>query len=156
MRIEEFDRAPEAAAQALLRSCVDIDSWIDALVAARPFGTSPALLERARALAADWTGVEVTAALADHPRIGDTPTALSRREQAGVNDDLVGRLADGNRRYEERFGRIYLVRAAGRTGEEMLELLEQRLGNDPATELDVTHGQLAEIALLRLEGHLTP
>jgi len=155
MRIEEFDTAPAEAAEALLRSCVDIDSWIDALVAGRPFDTASALLERARELATDWTGAEVTAALADHPRIGEKPTALSRREQSGVSDGLADRLADGNRRYEERFGRIYLVRAAGRTGEEMLEFLEQRLDNDPATELDVTHGQLAEIALLRLEGHLT-
>ncbi|RJS46585.1 2-oxo-4-hydroxy-4-carboxy-5-ureidoimidazoline decarboxylase [Nocardioides cavernaquae] len=156
MRIEEFDAAPAATAEALLRSCVDIDSWIDSLVAARPFGTAPALLERARELATAWTGVEVTAALAEHPRIGEKPTALSRREQSGVSEELADRLAEGNRRYEERFGRIYLVRAAGRTGEEMLGLLEERLGNDLATELDVTHGQLAEIALIRLEGHLTP
>ena len=67
----------------------------------------------------------MTAALADHPRIGERPTgagaaaAMSGREQAGVDpadDELRRRLADGNRRYEERFGRIYLVRAAGRSG----------------------------------------
>ena len=103
MRIEEFDTAPDEAAEALLRSCVDIDSWVGALVAERPFDTTSALLERARELAAGWTGAEVTAALADHPRIGEKPTALSRREQSGVSDELADRLADGNRRYEERF-----------------------------------------------------
>jgi 2-oxo-4-hydroxy-4-carboxy-5-ureidoimidazoline decarboxylase len=34
----------------------------------------------------------------------------------------------------------------------MLALLEERLGNDPETELEVTRGQLAEIAHLRLAG----
>ena len=64
--------------------------------------------------------------------------------------DLAERLRAGNAAYEERFGRIYLVRAKGRSGEELLALLEQRLGNDPATELEVTRQQLGEIALLRL------
>ncbi|OMQ15380.1 hypothetical protein A7K94_0209900, partial [Modestobacter sp. VKM Ac-2676] len=70
--------------------------------------------------------------------------------------ELQRRLAEGNRRYEARFGRIYLVRAAGRTGPELLDLLEQRLTNDPTTELAVTRAQLAEIALLRLKGLLEP
>ena len=34
--------------------------------------------------------------------------------------------------------------------EELLALLDERLGNDPATEDAVVRGQLAEIALLRL------
>lgn len=156
MRIDEFDTAPGESVATLLRSCVGIDSWVAALTSGRPFRTRSALLDRARDLAAGWTYAEVAAALADHPRIGEKPTPLSRREQSGVSADLADRLADGNRRYEKRFDRIYLVRAAGRTGEEMLELLEQRLANDEATELEVTRGQLAEIALLRLEGHLTP
>ena len=58
---------------------------------------------------------------------------------------------EANRRYEERFDRIYLVRAAGRTAAEMLALLEQRLTHDDATELAVTKQQLTEIAMLRLE-----
>ncbi|WP_263970127.1 2-oxo-4-hydroxy-4-carboxy-5-ureidoimidazoline decarboxylase [Zafaria cholistanensis] len=59
-----------------------------------------------------------------------------------------------NRRYEERFGRIFLIRAAGRTGADMLARLHERLGNDPATEARVRAGQLAEIALLRLEAQV--
>ena len=100
-------------------------------------------------------------ALADHPRIGERPSGLGRRRRdvalasrpasTPTDADALDRLADGNRRYEERFGRIYLVRAAGRTAAEMLDLLEQRLTNDPATELGVTKGQLAEIATLRLK-----
>ncbi len=100
-------------------------------------------------------------ALADHPRIGERHAGAgssaehSQREQAGVDPDdgaVAARLAAGNRAYEETFDRIYLVRAAGRSAEDILALLEQRLTNDPATELEVTAGELREIAALRLRG----
>ena len=165
MLIAEFDDLPAPDAAAVLRPCADVHSFVDALVAGRPHGTVAALLAAARAQASTWSDAEVEAALADHPRIGERPSgagasaALSGREQAGVDPadgGLQQRLAEGNRRYEERFGRIYLVRAAGRTGPELLGLLEQRLTNDPDTERAVTRGQLAEIALLRLEGTVHP
>ena len=90
--------------------------------------------------------------------IGQAPTgkdkeaASSRREQAGVAADpeLALALAEGNRAYEERFDHVYLVRAAGRSGQEMLALLNERLGNDPTVERDVVRQQLAEITSLRL------
>lgn len=43
------------------------------------------------------------------------------------------------------------MRAKGRSGAELLALLEERLDNDPADELAVTKQQLGEIALLRME-----
>jgi OHCU decarboxylase len=60
-------------------------------------------------------------------------------------------LVAGNQEYEDRFGYIFLVRAAGRSAEEMLGLLRERLGNDPAIELRVAAGQQAEITALRLQ-----
>ena len=80
---------------------------------------------------------------------------MSGDEQAGVDPhdaEVRRRLAEGNAAYEERFDRIYLVRAAGRSAEEILALLEERLTNDPDTEIAATSDQLREIALLRLEG----
>lgn len=165
MRIAEFDALADGEAATLVRRCADIPSFAAAVAGGRPYGSVDALLAAARERAGTWTDAEVDAALADHPRIGERPAGtgpsarLSGREQAGVDPgdaDLRRRLAAGNRRYEQRFGRIYLVRAAGRTGPELLDLLEQRLANDPATERAVTRAQLAEIALLRLEGLVTP
>jgi len=65
------------------------------------------------------------------------------------------KLADGNRAYEDRFGWIFLIRAAGRSAEEMLAALTTRMQNDPATEFRVAVDQLREIARLRLEKLLT-
>ncbi|MDP2773476.1 MAG: 2-oxo-4-hydroxy-4-carboxy-5-ureidoimidazoline decarboxylase [Nocardioides sp.] len=164
MRLADFNTADADEASALVRAWADIPSWVAAVTAGRPYGDVAALRAAAASYADGWTPDEVTAALADHPRIGERSTgsgasaAMSRSEQAGVpeDDDMSGRLAEGNRRYEERFGRIYLVRAKGRTAEEMLALLEERLRNDPDAELLVTMGQLKEIAMLRLDDSVTP
>jgi 2-oxo-4-hydroxy-4-carboxy-5-ureidoimidazoline decarboxylase len=159
--LAEFNAMPAAEAAGLVRPCADIGSWVDAVVAARPYADLESLLDHADARAREWSDVEVERALADHPRIGERPRGtgrsarLSRDEQAGVDGQDTGlreRLAAGNATYEERFGRIFLVRAAGRSTEEILALLEERLDNDPQTELAVTAGQLREIAVLRLKG----
>lgn len=161
MRLDELNALPREEAAAALRPCVDIDSWLRGVVDRRPYADRSDLLARADELARAWTPDEVERALADHPRIGErhagtgASAQLSGREQAGVDPhdaEVQRRLAAGNAAYEERFGRIYLVRAAGRTAEEILALLEERLENDPDAEIAVTAGQLREIALLRLEG----
>ena len=160
MQLTEFNTMDAAEAAATIRPCVGIASWVDALVDGRPYSDLDALLIVADALARSWTGEQVEAALADHPRIGEqhpgskASAAMSQREQSGVGRDaeISARLAAGNAAYERRFDRIFLVRAAGRDAEEILALLEQRLENDPVTELGVTAGQLREIAVLRLKG----
>ena len=164
MRLEELNAMTAAEADAALRPCVDIDSWVDALVAGRPYDAVADVLAVADLQARSWSPAEVEKALADHPRIGErhsgsgASATMSQGEQSGVDPhdaEVQRRLAEGNEAYEERFDRIYLVRAAGRSAEEILALLEQRLTNDPDTELAVTAGQLREIAVLRLEGLLS-
>ena len=103
---------------------------------------------------------ELEAALAHHPRIGEqadggsTEAALSRSEQASlaIDDDVQRQLAEGNRAYEQRFGRVFLIRAAGRSSTEILDKLQTRLGNSPDTEDEVVADQLRQIALIRLAG----
>jgi 2-oxo-4-hydroxy-4-carboxy-5-ureidoimidazoline decarboxylase len=101
--------------------------------------------------------VELAVALAGHPRIGERSgaghAASSAREQALVITSAVATLealADGNREYEQRFGHVYLVCASGRSGEELLAVLQNRLTNDPATEQAVTRTELGRINRLRL------
>ncbi len=161
MTIDDFNALGLAEVRALLEGCAKIPEWAAAVGAARPYADAEALHLRAAALADTWTDDQVKHALADHPRIGERHSEEgagaehSAREQAGVDPqdvDVQARLLAGNRAYEERFDRIYLVRAAGRSAEEILALLEERLTNDPATERGVTADQLREIAALRLRG----
>ncbi|MGN7252151.1 2-oxo-4-hydroxy-4-carboxy-5-ureidoimidazoline decarboxylase [Arthrobacter sp. SAFR-014] len=161
MKLAEFNAADRDAANAVLRPCIDVPRWVDQIAAARPFASREELLDGARAAAAPFTPDEVAGAMAHHPRIGERPAAqtteaaMSRSEQAGVDPADTGvadALARGNRAYEEKFGRVFLMRAAGRTAPEILAALNERLANTPAQEDAIVAQQLREIALLRLEG----
>ena len=70
---------------------------------------------------------------------------------AGAPTEVLRALAEGNRRYEEKFGYIFIVCATGKTAGEMLDLLHQRLGNSPEQELRIAAGEQEKITCLRLE-----
>ena len=131
------------------------------VLAGRPYPSADALVTRSEEVTRALPWEEVAAALAAHPRIGDrvegasAEAAASRREQgsmAGADDDVRAALVEGNRAYEERFDRVFLVRAAGRTPAEMLAELRRRLGNDEAAERAEVVEQLAQITGLRVAG----
>lgn len=161
MQLEVFNSVDRADAIDVLRPCLDIRRWVEHISDARPFSNLDSLLDFARETAEPFTSDEVAAAMAHHPRIGERPkartteAAMSRSEQAGVDpsDDAgVAALAEGNREYESKFGRVFLIRAAGRTAEEILASLQERLTHTAQEEDIIVAGQLREIALLRLAG----
>ncbi len=153
-----FDELPEEQARTALAECLDVPRFVDEVVAGRPYGGAEALEKAAARSASALSDAELEAALARHPRIGERAgsghdAAHSAREQAGVDRsdaEVLQRLADGNRAYEDRFDRVFLIRAAGRDSHEILAELERRLGNDDAAERAETVRQLGEIMLLRL------
>jgi 2-oxo-4-hydroxy-4-carboxy-5-ureidoimidazoline decarboxylase len=161
--LDAFNALDRDAARAALRPCVDIDRWIDEVVDGRPYADVEAALAAGRLAAEPWTESEIDGALAHHPRIGDRPqgasaeATFSRSEQAGVDvtdADVQAALVSGNLAYEDRFGRVFLIRAAGRSSREILDALNARLLHSPDEELPVVAQQLREIAVLRLEGVL--
>ncbi|MET3952731.1 2-oxo-4-hydroxy-4-carboxy-5-ureidoimidazoline decarboxylase [Arthrobacter sp. UYEF36] len=161
MHLEQFNAASRTEADDALRPCLDIQRWIDEIADARPFSDLESLLEAGRRAADPFTPAEIDAALAHHPRIGEraqgdsTEARLSHSEQAGLGEAdaaVAEALAEGNRTYDEKFGQVFLIRAAGRSREEILAALNSRLGNTPEEEQAVIGQQLREIAVLRLEG----
>src|SRR4029077_13963701 len=101
------------------------------------------------------------AALAAEPRIGESgghAPDSSEREQSGVRSApsvTANALAEENRRYEARFGHVFLISASGRTADEILTALRQRMSNDAATEVDVAAAEHRKITLPRLERMLS-
>ena len=115
---------------------------------------------------ADWLE-----AFAHHPRIGDVDAlrakfstlgatkAWAGDEQAGARDAAeatLHALAEGNRAYEAKFGYLFIVCATGKTADEMLALLQARLGNTPEVELSLAATQQQQITRLRLQKLLAP
>ncbi|BBK12285.1 OHCU decarboxylase [Klebsiella quasipneumoniae] len=159
--LRQFNRLSHDEAVALLAPCVAIPAWSDTLVSLRPFACREALLQVAREAMADWGENDLNAALSAHPRIGEKPTGsqahatMSRQEQSAVDSDnekLAQALQEGNARYEARFGRVFLIRAKGRSGEEMLQALTRRLQHTADEEVAEALAQLREITMLRLDG----
>ncbi|AMY66462.1 2-oxo-4-hydroxy-4-carboxy-5-ureidoimidazoline decarboxylase [Enterobacter asburiae] len=159
--LHDFNHLPHEKALALIHPCVALPEWADALALRRPYASRDELFSTASALTQNWDEAALAQALNAHPRIGEKPAgsqaeaALSRQEQGEVNDrdaDLVRALREGNARYEARFGRVFLIRAKGRSGEEILQALHARLENSDAQEVRAALEQLREITLLRLEG----
>ncbi len=151
-----FNELSRAEAEEELLACCASRRWARTVADGRPYASVAGLLDAAGAgvRALDWPDVEE--ALNAHPRIGDRPSGegrdakWSRGEQSGVGDADRAALVEGNIAYEERFGHVFLICASGRGSEEMLSELRERLGNDPATERAVVHGELVKITELRL------
>jgi OHCU decarboxylase len=135
--------------------------WAERVEAGRPYRDFAALFEAcesawARLAPADWL-----AAFAAHPRIGERggqSAGSSEREQAGVRTasaETTAAIAEENRRYEARFGHIFLIFASGRSADEVLSELRRRMGNSPAVELAVAAEEHRKITRLRLERMLS-
>jgi len=153
--LQEFNSAPADRLRPMLAACCDVPRWVDGILAKRPYGDLAALAAVADQSVRELDDDEVDRALRAHPRIGDRPpdeADWSREEQSGVGDDPEVRtaLAEGNREYEQRFGRVFLICATGLSAEEMLTSLRNRLTHDDATEVAVVREELRKIALLRL------
>lgn len=149
----------EAELREGLAACLHVPRWVDDVVARAPYGSLDRLLAVARQAATPLSPDEVDQAMAGHPRIGEraagtgAASGFSRAEQAASESDdpeQAERLAAGNRAYEERFGRVFLIRAAGRSRAEILAELERRLALEPEEEIGIVGAELRDIALLRI------
>ena len=146
----------DAALREGLTASLAVPRWVEDVASHAPFESLEQLLLVAYTEATPLAPDEIAQAIAHHPRIGEKPTgegtsqAFSRAEQ-GSSEELADEIAAGNRAYEERFGRVFIIRAAGRTRAEILAELNRRLQLDDETELVIVGEQLRDIALLRLQ-----
>lgn len=158
-RINSLPRAREE-----LLACCGSTEWARRVEEARPFGDWGELVETADSIWSNLSPEDWLEAFRAHPRIGErahgssTAARWSGGEQAGVDkaaQNTLEELAAGNSRYEERFGHVFLICATGRTAEEMLALLRERMGNDPETELRVAAEEQRKITQIRLRKLVT-
>jgi 2-oxo-4-hydroxy-4-carboxy-5-ureidoimidazoline decarboxylase len=152
---------PSAAAEEIL-PCCGSRAWAAELTARRPIADEDHLLISSDAV---WLSLPKAAwqeAFDSHPRIGQqkakaaTETSLTwsaTEQSAAMNADDAAKLAlaEANKLYEEKFGRIFIVCASGRSASEILASLEARMKNDAVTELHEAAEQQRQITQLRLQ-----
>lgn len=116
----------------------------------------------AAALDTTWHGLTLAdweEAFAAHPRIGEKREGdrQASREQAGVasaDATTLAELAKINAEYEQKFGRIYLVCASGKSAAELLAIAKERLTRSAEDELRTMVEEQAKITKLRVQKSL--
>lgn len=153
---------PMAAAADEILPCCGARAWADGMAARRPLPDKMTLLATSDEV---WRGLSESdwlEAFRSHPRIGESSpqqaaspqsAAWSGQEQRNVgdaNDAVRIALAEGNREYERRFHRIFIVCATGKSPAEILKSLRIRLQNDEPAELQEAAEQQRQITQIRL------
>jgi len=159
MTLTEFNQLPMADAIAALYGCCHCESWAKHVAERRPFTNLEKLLTTANCF---WAGVEeqqILEAFSGHARIGDVELLRSRYagratdEQGQVlqaTETVIQQLYRLNAEYEAKNGFIFIVCASGKSAEEMLRLLQARINNPRALELQNGAREQGEITRLRI------
>jgi OHCU decarboxylase len=159
MRLDELNGLDAAGAAREFLRCCGSSRWAARMAESRPFADRPAMAGAADRAFEDLGRADWLEAFAAHPKIGAGGAGnaggagWSDQEQAGVAGSATAtrqRLDQANRDYEARFGYIFIVCATGKTGPEMLGLLQRRLDNDPDKELWIAANEQKKITQLRL------
>jgi len=159
----QLNQLSEAEFKRTLESCCAARRWLSGLAARRPFADDPSIVRSAAEVwwaldASDWRE-----AFAAHPRIGDLKSLQVKyantrdwasSEQAtthSASQETLQQLARANAEYEARFGYLFIICATGKSPQEMLAHLKQRLGNEAAAEIHTAATEQLKITQLRLK-----
>jgi allantoicase len=156
----------DEAARELLQCCGS-KRWAKEMTAARPYEKLADVIARANEIWQSLDRDDWLEAFRSHPKIGEKKAAelvsaqsrqWSGQEQAGVNAasaETNNALATLNREYEQKFGFIFIICATGKTSDEMLAALRERLDHDAGEELPIAAAEQSKITELRLKKLLT-
>ncbi|PYS22712.1 MAG: 2-oxo-4-hydroxy-4-carboxy-5-ureidoimidazoline decarboxylase [Acidobacteria bacterium] len=160
--IEWLNELSADAAKNEFLKCCGSTPWASAMSAARPFANDDALFAKADAVWWSLSTEDWLEAFRAHPKIGEKKAAAAQAEQAeswsaqeqsgvaSAKSQTKDELLQLNREYEDRFGFIFIVCASGKSSEEMLAILNSRIGNDRETELRIAAEEQTKITKLRL------
>ena len=161
--MERLNELSANDADAEFLKCCGSTHWARAMTQARPFEALEDVLAEADRIWCSLSEADWLEAFRAHPKIGEKKAATaqsteaqkwSAQEQSGVAQaaaSTISELAERNREYEDRFGFIFIVCASGKSSEEMLAIINERIRNDPETELRTAATEQSKITRLRLE-----
>ena len=161
--LTRWNSLPLLQAAVEILPCCGSNSWARQMAACRPIADEESLLAASDKTWRSLTEADWMEAFAHHPRIGHSvapSTAPARSAQwsseeqqkvGAAEDNVLAALAEGNRIYEQCFNRVFIVCAAGKSAQTILDILQRRLWNDEETELQESAEEQRQIARLRLK-----
>ncbi len=161
MTLQEFNLLSKKDAYENLFRCCGSTHWANELMEHFPFTSISELKTTSDSIWLQCDKKDWLEAFSHHPKIGDRPgekhqstAQWAGKEQAGMHtadEKVKSELAKLNAEYEETFGYIYIVCATGKTAEEMLSILKDRLNNEPSIELQIAATEQNKITHLRID-----
>lgn len=163
MTIAEFDHLEDEKKKEVLTKCCGSSAWVNKMLTVFPVEDLVEFLDAAEAKWNDCTQEEKMEAFEHHPKIGDINSLKEKfantaewaaGEQSGVEntgESTLKELANKNAEYANKFGFIFIVCATGRTADEMLNDLKDRMKNNKEEEIEVAAAEQIKITKLRLE-----
>ncbi|MEO7984758.1 MAG: 2-oxo-4-hydroxy-4-carboxy-5-ureidoimidazoline decarboxylase [Bacteroidota bacterium] len=163
MTLHELNILSQPQLKEKLLKCCGSSNWVKMMMAYFPADDLVELLEDAEEIWYECSPDDWKEAFTHHPKIGDIESLTKKfdssagwaaGEQSGVSlasKETTTALAEANHLYEEKFGYIFIVCASGRSAEEMLTMLKQRLTNGPNEEIKVAAEEQNQITKLRLQ-----
>jgi 2-oxo-4-hydroxy-4-carboxy-5-ureidoimidazoline decarboxylase len=154
-------KAKEAAEEIL--PCCGSRTWAKKMASRRPILGEAALLAACDTVWNNLSETDWGEAFRSHPRIGESASEAAaaarskewsgeeQRKVGSADEDVKLDLAEANRAYEQRFHRIFIVCATGKSAPEILQILERRMRNPESTELQEAAEEQRKIAHLRLK-----
>jgi len=143
--------------------CCGSKNWVNEMISNLPFDSKEKLFDIADKVWNSLDREDWLEAFTNHPKIGDidllkekfsSTKHFAENEQSGVNEASIQclmELAKYNEEYEKKFGYIFIVCASGKSANEMLELIKQRIKNNPEDEIKIAMEEQNKITKLRLE-----
>jgi 2-oxo-4-hydroxy-4-carboxy-5-ureidoimidazoline decarboxylase len=165
--LARWNQLPEATAVEEILPCCGSRAWARQISAQRPIEDVATLLATSDRIWLALSTADWLEAFRSHPRIGETRSNLessarsqqwSAQEQSRATESpeaVKHALTEGNREYERKFGRIFVICASGKSAPDILENLQRRLGNDDAAELHEAAEQQRQIVQIRVKKWLT-
>jgi 2-oxo-4-hydroxy-4-carboxy-5-ureidoimidazoline decarboxylase len=163
--IHQFNQLDDTAATNLILQCCSSTNWAARMIESRPYSTVEQLISTANSHWQVMEQADFLEAFQGHPKIGDPDSlrkkyasthSMAKGEQSGVpgaSDRVIDSLAQNNRDYEDKFGFIFIVCASGKSAEQMLDLIQARIGNNRVEEITngaVEQRKITEIRIRKL------
>lgn len=129
--------------------------WGSLMAAGAPYGSRSALQAASERVFDELARDDWLEAFAAHseigtPRAGDRTGAGEQAGLAGADPEVLAELAATGAEYRQRFGYVFLIRARGRSAEQVLAAMRARLDNPPDQEFATACAEQREITALRL------
>lgn len=156
---------PEQAQDWFMQTCA-AQSWCHAMTNARPFASTENIISVAETVWQSCSKPDFLQAFEAHPMIGDVNSlrekfkntqAMASHEQSGAqaaSEDTLQQLHELNHSYLEKHGFIFIIFATGKSADEMLASLKERIVNDTDTEIQNAAAEQIKITQLRINKNL--